>query len=317
MVATQKYKVEAQIARCYGLKHIENLGWIGAEESLTTAKLRADGKDFIIRLYTDMALVKFHTELMRRLESVGVNVEQVLPAASGKAYAVLTTGHIVTVFVRYRDPTMSIPFKEDDTRAWGRFVARMHTACQRWHPSVQVRAYLLQKSPQVILRQAMSFAAQIAHCRAILERFGTGIIAGCQRLLEDTAAFQPVHGDLWPGNLLKGSAGLRAIDFRESGDGPRAIDLATAFRWMPWSEDATLADALWRTWLAGYREVREPSEIEISSVSSLACLQQLRWLFAEASEASKGVPGYGAVSCYVEDHCANIEVLLSRAGQRL
>lgn len=205
---------------------------------------------------------------------------------------------------------MSIPFGADDVRAWGRLAAIMHSACEHWHPSVWLRCQLLKTSPTVTLQRALEYAAHVPWCSEVLEKCGAEIISACEPNL-DAKQFHPIHGDLWPGNMLKGASGLRAIDFSESGEGPRAMDLATAFRWMPWREDMMAADVLWRMWLSGYSEIREASDVELSSVPALACLQHLSWLVEEIANA--GTIGSANGSWYIEDHCSAIKAIMARA----
>lgn len=317
-----------EITCCYGFERIENLHWIRSDELCAIGRLRTDVQEFIVRLYKACSLCEpwtssygsgkdlaiYHTEFICWLESACVNVEHLIRTKSEVAYAFLSTGEIVTLFICYTDPSIPLPLGADDVRAWGRFVARMHAACERWHPSVQVKVRLLKMSPEVTLNRAMSFAAKLPKSRNILEKFGPDIVFGCQRLL-DIEEFQPVHGDLWPGNLLKGPDGLRAIDFLESGDGPRAVDMATAFRWIC-GEYKEYTDLLWQAWLSGYSEICKPSALEIDSAPALACLQSLYWLIFETSEALKEgaeTEGWSSPSFYVEDHCSTIETLLLNA----
>lgn len=139
--------------------------------------------------------------------------------------------------------------------------------------------------------------------RDILERASERIIC----CWEGDSPIQPVHGDLWPGNLLLGPHGLRAIDFAEAGDGPRTIDLATACRWMPWRDDPAGAARSWEAWLAGYAQVGTFSQAELDSVPHLACLQHLIWMEAEVGASQDGAES----SYYIEDHCSAIQALLA------
>jgi Ser/Thr protein kinase RdoA (MazF antagonist) len=148
-------------------------------------------------------------------------------------------------------------------------------------------------------------AATVRRTRDILEG-NAGRIIACW---EGTRAAQPVHGDLWPGNLLAWPHGLRAIDFAEAGDGPRTIDMATAFRWVPWRDDPARAAVSWESWLAGYGEVGVISQAELDSIPPLACLQHLIWMIAEVVTST----GAAESSWYVEDHCSAVQALLSSA----
>jgi Ser/Thr protein kinase RdoA (MazF antagonist) len=129
-------------------------------------------------------------------------------------------------------------------------------------------------------------------------------IIGCW---EGASSSQPVHGDLWPGNLLSGPHGLRAIDFAEAGGGPRTIDLATALRWMPWRDDPAGAARSWQAWLAGYTEAGTLSQAELDSVPHVACLQHLIWMEAEVGTSLD----LAESSWYIEDHCSAIRALMA------
>jgi Ser/Thr protein kinase RdoA (MazF antagonist) len=85
------------------------------------------------------------------------------------------------------------------------------------------------------------------------------------------------------------------------------VDLATAFRWMPWRADRAGARASWRAWLSGYRGVREPPDAELRGVPPVACLQHLIWMIAEVGAVPDGNP---QASWYFEDHCSAIEDLI-------
>jgi Ser/Thr protein kinase RdoA (MazF antagonist) len=128
-------------------------------------------------------------------------------------------------------------------------------------------------------------------------------IIGCW---DGALATHAVHGDLWPGNLLKGPHGLRAIDFAETGDGPSIIDLATAFRWMPWQEDREGASRLWAAWVGGYAESGEIFEVGLDVIPAVACLQHLVWMLREVGSSQD----LSTISWYVEDHCSAIQALL-------
>ena len=120
----------------------------------------------------------------------------------------------------------------------------------------------------------------------------------------------PVHGDLWPGRVLKTKAGLKAIDFRMSGVGTAAIDMATAFRWMPWRTDAQLAAQTWRAWLDGYGAARPVASRDLGVVPALGALQCLHWLILEMAEAEQvGAPVEHELF-YLRDHCESISALM-------
>jgi len=300
--------MEAMIARDYGFRRIEHIHWTGSNASRILGRLRADGQEFVVRAYADATSAKYQTEFVCWLESVGINVESIRRTLSGDAFSQLkSTGETIALHHRYSDPTMSITFEADDARAWGRLVAAIHSACRRWHPSVSLRCKFLRTDPAITIDRALGHA--IPWCNEVLRKFGPDIISTCKAM--DAERFQPIHGDLWPGNVLKGPNGLRAIDFGESGEGPRAMDLATALRWMPWRGDTMAAEMLWRTWLSGYREVHDVSDVELSSVPALACLQHISWLVDEADvPGAKGSANKG----YIEDHCSAIKAIMKRAG---
>lgn len=299
--------LEAEIAGHYNFKRIEHLCRIGSDTSSSLGSLRADGQDFVVRSYVNTLIATYQTELVQWLESAGINVECVKRTALGEAFALLLTGKIVTLFNYYPDPPMSVQFGFVDARTWGRLAALMHNACERWHPSVWLRCKLLETSPKVAIERVIDHPIQVPRCREILRKL-VALVSTYEPIL-NAAAFQPVHGDLWPGNILKGAYGLRVIDFGECGDGPRAVDLATAFRWMPWREDPVVAEVLWRTWLSGYREIREPSDIELSSVPALACLQHVSWMMEEISTAEECESADR--SWYIEDHCNAIRAIMA------
>ena len=129
----------------------------------------------------------------------------------------------------------------------------------------------------------------------------TAALASLEALF-NAGPVQAVHGDLWPGNLLQHDQSLRAVDFREAGQGSRAIDVANAFRWMPWRGSPDTARRQWRIWLDAYSAVIPLMLLETRTIPSLACLLEIHWLNVEATAATAGLPDYADRHVYVRDH---------------
>ena len=305
----------AEIGRIYGMKRVVGLVWSGTDDPPTKGKLLADARRFVVRLYAldSESEARYHTEMIARLEDAGLRAESVVPTVDSAAYARIHALGFVTVHPKYAEIAMPQPCMPEDAAAWGAFVAAMHVTCELWRPSCAVPVSSMRDPPADLLGEATELATVDVRSLEVIKRFSDVIVGTCERLRKAEAT-QPVHGDLWPGNLLKSAQGLRAIDFREAGNGSRAVDMATAFRWLPWEENRQKAELLWRAWLSGYRREREPSEAELASVASLACLQHLWWLVQEARAASAGAKGYAQSAWYVRDHCQAIERLLRPTG---
>jgi Ser/Thr protein kinase RdoA (MazF antagonist) len=300
------------IAAEYGFGRVAVGEWIGSQPG-RTARIRADGREYVARLYGPdeaEARVPFLAELRDRLRACGLRVERTLRTAAGDAFSRLPSGGAMVLSVRHRGASMRVPFSQRDARRWGRFVARWRVACEGWDSAQRVPAGAVQTAPVALFQEAQSLAKDCDRARGILARWRDSIVVTCESAASDRA-LEPVHGDLWPGNLLAEARGLRAIDFRASGYAPGAFDVATAFRWMPWRKDTVQAGWRWRAWLSGYRSVRGATLPDLSGVPALACLQHLHFLTEEASAAQRGEPGYGDASWYVEDHCDAIDTLLS------
>jgi Ser/Thr protein kinase RdoA (MazF antagonist) len=296
----------AEIACAYDLSSAEGWRWIKEGGSPAVALFRADGRRYVARVFADEAdcpRAGYIAELALHLGSVGISVEEVVCTASGQTISRLSGGMPVILSQFYPDPPLPVPFDAGAARAWGRYVAGTHAACRDWRPPGPLRSPWLFPDPAAVLDRALALAEPLRESRDILER-ATERIVGCWG---EAPRSQPTHGDLWPGNLLRGPDGLRAIDFAQAGDGPRTIDLATAFRWMPWRDDPARAAPLWDAWLAGCGEVEMVPQAELDSVPPVACLQHLVWMVAEVS-ASNGV---AESLWYVEDHCCAVRALLT------
>ena len=237
-------RLKAEISFSYGLASIEGWRWIKRGESPAVATLHADGRRLVARLFADenaAPRADYISQLNVHLRSVGVEAEEVVRTASWEPFARLSSGMPVILSRFYPDPPMPVPFGAERARAWGRYVSELHNACRDWHAPLPLPSPWLRREPRMVLERALALTANSRGSRGILEMASERII-GCW---EGGPSIQPVHGDMWPGNLLSGPHGLRAIDFAEAGQGPRTIDLATAFRWMPWRDDTAGAARSW------------------------------------------------------------------------
>ncbi len=295
-----------EVACCFGLSSIDGWQWIKQGEWPAVAAFHADNRRFVARLFADETAApqaEYISQLGLHLASVGVEVEEVVRTASGEPFARLTSGVPVILSRYYTDRPMTLPLEAEGAQVWGRYVSVLHNACRDWPAPSPLPSRWVREHPGAILRRALDLARSSSSFASILAEASGRII----RCWEETPAIQPVHGDLWPGHLLGGPHGLMAIDFADAGDGPRTIDLATAFRWMPWRDDPAGATILWDAWLVGYAEAGTLSQAEFDAVPQVACLQHLIWLEAEVGTA----PGEAESSWYVEDHCTAIQALLA------
>jgi Ser/Thr protein kinase RdoA (MazF antagonist) len=296
----------AEIARSYGFSSVEEWLWIKEGESPAVAMLQADGRRYVARVFADDAAITradYISELANHLGSVGISVEEVIQTQPSGSRPRLPNGGAVVLSRYYPDLPLPVPYDSDDAQSWGQYVARMHVACRRWQPSTPLVSPWLRHDPVAVLNRAMGLAGSLRESGSILQE-ASGRIVGCW---DRAAEPHPVHGDLWPGNLLKGSNGLRAIDFAESGDGPHTIDMATALRWMPWRTDPSAAAVLWNSWMTGYSKIGTIRQTELHSVVAVACLQQLVWMLVEVDTSATEAES----AWYVADHCQAVASLLS------
>jgi Ser/Thr protein kinase RdoA (MazF antagonist) len=299
-------RLVAEIARFYGFPSVEDWRWIKEGESPAVAELRAGGRRYVARIFadeTDDHRAAYIAELLLHLASAGVMAEEPVRTASGDPVDRLPGGEPVILSPFSPDPPVPVPLGEDDARAWGRYVAGLHAACRGWRPKSGLPSPWVRQDPLTVVETALAITAAFPMAHGILEEASERIV----RCWDGAPEFHAVHGDLWPGNLLKGTDGLRAIDFAEAGDGPRVIDLATAFRWMPWREDHEVASQLWAAWLAGYSKGGMITEAELDSIPAVACLQHLVWMIREAGSSQDP----STIAWYVEDHCLAIRTLLA------
>ncbi len=299
-------RIMVEMASPYGLGPVGDWRWVKEDESPAIAMLRAGGRRYVARLFSGedaLPRAAYISELALHLGSAGVVVEEVVRTASGEPFASPPSGMPMILSHFHPDSPLPVPFDADVARSWGRYVAVMHAACRDWCPPAPLPSPWLRDDPGTVLGRALGLARSTPSFRAMLEDASERII----RCWEGAPATQPVHGDLWPGNLLGGRQGLRAIDFAEAGEGPRTIDLATAFRWMPWRDNPAGAARSWEAWLAGYTEVGTLSQAELDAVPQVACLQHLIWMVAEVGAS----PGGAESSWYIEDHCSAVQALLA------
>ena len=299
-------RLVAGMAYSYGLSSVEDWRWIKQGESPGVATFVGDGRRYVARLFSGedaLPRADYISELALHLGSSGVDVEEVVRTAWGEPFVRLQGGvpvvvsrfypdsaHVYAVRCRRR-PSLGAVRGEDARRLPGLVSPR-----DAPEPVAAARA---KGGP----RPGLGPAALLQEPRGIVERTSVASSAAGR----EPRAARPVHGDLWPGNLLGGPHGLRAIDFAEAGDGPRTIDLATAFRWMPWRDDPAGATGLWSAWLSGYCEAGTISQAELDAVPAVACLQHLTWMIAEVRASTEAAE----TSWYVEDHCSEVQALLS------
>jgi len=309
-------EVKAKLLRSsYGLECIEGWRWVPAEP-MNVARLRAEGQEFVARIYdpdTGTGRINFHVEFIEWLQTHGLGGETLVPTAAGKPYARLSNREAAMLLALDEGAFLPVPFEAADARAWGEFTGRLHTCCESWQPNERVGALLLQESPTELLDEACHLTAASSSGRAIMEQWAAAIASDCDRLIDAEDA-QPVHGCLWPGTLLKGSSGLKVVDVRFSGFGPRAVDMANAFRWMYWRDDPTRAASLWGAWLAGYRECRTPSELELRSLPAVASLWNAYWLIDQVDMAMAENARKKDIRWYIDDHCTIIKAQMARRG---
>jgi Ser/Thr protein kinase RdoA (MazF antagonist) len=299
----------AEIAHSYEFRTVEDWRWLKEGESPAVAEIRADGRGYVARTFTDETEAHRADDvagLHLHLASAGVEAEEVVPDASGEPVCRLPSGVSIILSPFYPDSPVPLPFDEETARAWGRYVASMHAACRGWRPTFGLPSPWLRHDPVTVLGRALSITESSPTADGVLKGASERII----RCWDGGPPIHAVHGDLWPGNLLKGPSGLRAIDFAEAGEGPSVIDLATAFRWMPWREDREGASRLWAAWLAGYTEGGELPDAELAAMSAVAGLQHVVWMITEVGSSQDTA----TVAWYVEDHCSAIQALLTADG---
>jgi Ser/Thr protein kinase RdoA (MazF antagonist) len=231
-------------------------------------------------------------------------------AGVGQAVSELSSGESLVVFQFHAGSPLPTEC-QSDYQTWGTYVGRLHRVGRLFHPHGEWPATLVSRPPGRWLEsawacvQAETEEAQILlACRAHILQASNAANGYCS----------VVHGDLWPGNILVNQGYPRAIDFSEGGLAPLVLDLATAFRWLPW-EQPDLARQRWVWWLQGYEaEWRGPLPAE-SAVVSWAMLQQVRYLVEEVTACLEGRDGPEVIPTdYITDHAARLQRLLSVAA---
>lgn len=250
----------------------------------------------------------FIVELLKSFQAQGVPAEEIISDKSGNGFTVLDSDAVLVVF-RWREGT---PFKLTtlkDYHAWGAYMGRLHLAASRVQSISQYNTPLTSMEPAALFAEAQRLSQLAPECEQVLLHLEARIVQGARSAFVQSR-IQPVHGDLWPGNLLQCEGGLIAIDFSESGLGPVAVDVATAYRWMPW-EQGHQASSKWTAWVDGYNEECGDVQFEVEHVVTLAALQHLRFMIEEVNSCLKGfdTPGVDPIE-YVTDHVTNIRQFL-------
>ena len=295
----------------YGLDAIESWRWVPAEPE-HVARFACEGREFALRVCESESDVQYQADYMMELHRHDLAGERTVLTSQGEPHVTLSHEKILVLCHIEPGSLMDVPFGAEGARTWGRLTAEIHLAGSRWRPQRSVKTLFARTAPDRALAEAERLAKLNDQCRETLDRHGNEIVRGARvAMAHDTPI--PVHGDLWPGRILKTEAGLKAIDFRTSGIGPPAIDMATAFRWMPWRKDARLAAQTWRAWLDGYESVRPVVLRDLDVVPALGALQCLHWLVVEMTEAKQEGAPPEHEAFYLRDHSEAICALMSNA----
>ena len=188
-------------------------------------------------------------------------------------------------------------------------MGRLHKVSGQVQSAYQYNTPLASIDPASLFAEAKRLSRLVPECERALLPLEKRIVQGVQSAFLQ-GSNQPVHGDLWPGNLLDCGGELAAIDFSESGLGPTAIDAATAYRWMPW-EQRHQASSYWIAWLNGYNESYGGVQFELEHVMALAALQRLRFMIQEVNSCLNGFDSPGVDPAeYIIDHLTSIKQFL-------
>lgn len=295
----------------YGLPCLE-VHWPIHRELGPLVWVSAGDRKFAARLYRlpeALDELEYHVALIGHLEGCGVCVEAVVPTTGGARCAVLDPGRGVALSVQSPGSAIPVDFGEDLARTWGSYVARMHNACESWRPVRTLRSAVLRAGTASATRSALAYAERPPD-RALLRELAMRL-RSCEPVLA-AGGLRPVHGDLWPGNLLEDNGRLRAIDFRCAGDGWRVVDVATAFRWMPWRTAPLVARSRWAAWIESYTAACPLAPLELAAVPAVAGLCQVYWMNLEVANARTSGAGHAG---YVRDHCDAIGALLQHGDE--
>lgn len=267
---------------------------------------------YVVRLYagTDSPKARFLGQFLPFLQAHGVEAERIVRSQSGQPVSRLPSGESLIVYQFHPGSQLSTEC-QSDYQTWGRYVGRLHRVGQTFGATEEWPAPLTSLPAERWLADALAGFRSVTAEAQILLDCRPHIL---QVYSDPDACCVAVHGDLWPGNLLVGRDGPRAIDFADTGIAPLAVDLATAFRWLPWDRPE-LARQQWGWWLRAYEEEwRGPLPAQ-PTVAAWAMLQQVRYLVEEVESCLDGRDGPGVRPVdYVTDHAAKLRQLLSVAA---
>jgi len=256
-----------------------------------TYLVTAEHGRFVLRVYglhaRSLTEVLFEVEFLNHLADKGVLVARPVPRRDGGFVSIHRApgGDRYAVLFTYA-PGEPPPWPPDPAyyRPYGRAIAAIHRGLDDFasaHPRAPLDLdYLVDRPMQVIL----PLLAHRPHDAAYLQRLA-------DTMKERVAALSPTmdwggcHGDPQGANCHATSDGMVTFfDFDCCGLGWRAYDLAT-FRWTVAVNRAD--EALWREFLAGYKEGRDVGNADLQAVPCLVAIRHIWWMGARVAGRSR------------------------------
>ena len=232
------------------------------------------------------AEIGYELELLAHLSEAGVSVARPIPTGDGRPTLSLVApegprelvlfAHAAGSALTWRRPVHG--------HLLGGLAARIHAATTGYSPRTPRRPLDLEHlvtRPLAALRPFLERRGSDWRClRRVADELGERTEAAARAGLD----WGVCHGDLRPGCVyLDEQAGATVLGFDRCGPGWRVYDFAM----IQWGSMGRDDDAYWRSFLAGYAEVRPLGPLEIEAIPVVYALRQLSALGQRAENAAE------------------------------
>jgi Ser/Thr protein kinase RdoA (MazF antagonist) len=254
-------------------------------EGLNDVYLVQSGADrYLLKLYRagwrTRAEVLYEVEALLHMDRHGVDVALPVVGRDGSVACELPTpeGARQAILFTWAAGRADTPLDESYARRIGRAAAAMHAATDDFrcpHPRFSLDLeHLLSQPLNALLPLLEDRPGEANYLRRLAERLRRRL----ERLPASALDWGFCHGDIASNNIHATEETLTLFDFDCGGSGWRAYDLATfQTAVVDGPERYEEPVALWRAFLAGYRERRPLGDVDLEAVSLFVAMRQI-WI---------------------------------------